>query len=592
MLVPPLRADSDAFYFGFNNRLCQMLFVAWAAALGVAARAAGMRLPEVGRPGGSEQAPGLRMLWWTMGTTAGLALWMIWLIHPLGAIYDGAYFVDRIVQMSHGARPYKDFEFVYGSGPLYSGLALSRWLHIGAAGGYQLLWFLETVGAVGLLWQAIRWMEWPAGGRRGVYMLFWLLGLGLVPGCVINYSLFRYVVPLWGLIGLCRLDERAAGFRRRVEVVAFAAALTGVLLLCSQEEGLVFGLTVCVGLPSRRWAQGRAWVADSLCLAVVLASAVLAVSKTGAFRTMSEIGGGAFNLPVWPGPQVLLTMGSVLLCVLALALRRQWREALESQLWVIAVYGVGMLPGALGRCDAAHLLGYELPVLIATPLLLWRWIAWWRLSLSLIFCSFFLGPLIVAQWLGPPTLSKALLYHVYKNGQPQGAAGRALDKLALRMSERMLGKQRGREKIRALRMSTTLRGVDPHSLFPESSATVSVPFAYFPNKLNAYQAPGVDEGYFFGTLNMLTPAQVARKIAELASHPRNDLVLSPDGFAQCTVISGDPALMRELLLIPWAPRPRASSAYRVPLCRYIEENYAWVQRPTAETLGYGLMRHR
>ena len=93
-----------------------------------------------------------------------------------------------------------------------------------------------------------------------------------------------------------------------------------------------------------------------------------------------------------------------------------------------------------------------------------------------------------------------------------------------------------------------------------------------------------------GGLNMLTPAQVQQKIAEMRTHPEQDLLVSPDGFEQCKPATGNPKELQQLFLLPFAPTPRHQNALLTPVCQYIEWHYQVITAATPETADYGLWR--
>jgi hypothetical protein len=144
----------------------------------------------------------------------------------------------------------------------------------------------------------------------------------------------------------------------------------------------------------------------------------------------------------------------------------------------------------------------------------------------------------------------------------------------------------------AIQSASVASSLDPHEFFPGISPIVSVPFGYIPNKISRYQGTDIDEGYFMGTLNILTPEEVNRKIDEIRNHPEEDLLVSPEGPEECAVRDGDRAFMRSLLLVPWVPKPIHTLTLMVPYCTYLQEHYEWLYQPSSATFGYGIMRRK
>jgi hypothetical protein len=267
-------------------------------------------------------------------------------------------------------------------------------------------------------------------------------------------------------------------------------------------------------------------------------------------------------------------------------------KCVQSNVAFAVLYGLGMLPGALGRCDNIHLAGYLMAVLVCAMLLSWLWLPMWRVATISFAMFFLLLPFVTGMLWSPPVLSKALLshLHLYQGGAPQGRIGEAVDHLAWRVAVAALGRQRGTAKMDALRYSYSTNSWDPRKVFPGASPVVAVPFEYLPNKLSNYQAPWIDEGYFMGTLNILTSSDVERKIDELRTHPGEDLVYFDNSCGHPN--PGIRVFIGELLLLPWVPQQKHQMTTLDPYCNYIHQHYEFVYLPSPATFGYGLMRRK
>lgn len=588
-IFPPVWANSESYVFGFNNRLCLLLFLALLAAVAGVTWAGGLSMPLAGRiPSRITDEPSQRLLLQVFAVAVVLAGIFWWLTYSLGGINDTTYFLDRIHLMAQGKVPYRDFEFVYGSGPLYGALTLARLLHASPKLGYYLIWLTSSLLGIFLLWLSIRWIDLPTSGKGLVFLLTSVLMLELILVVTLNYSAMRYTLPLFALTGLCRIDSGSWRFKR-VMVVAFAAVMAATLLKFSPEEGLVYVIAVCVYLPLRRYFASQRFLPDLLAL-VAIAMWLLAMSaREGTFTTMKRLSAGAFNLPVYPGPVVLFGLVSML-AVVFYGVSGSVRERSQSNVTLIGIFGIGMLPAAMGRCDTIHIVGYLLGVLVCAMLLLWSWSPAWRLVTGWFAVFVLILPLVTGLWYQPPVLSKAVLNHLYADGPPQGSIGKMIDKAAVKLAMKTMGERRGMAKIEALRHGTGPISLDPRVLFPVASPIVSVPFEYRPNKLNNYQGPDVYEGFFMGTLNILTPEEMNRKLDELRLHPDRDLVLQKESLEECDMHDGLRPIIKELLILPWVPQPKRDMSLMVPYCSFILEHYQFIVDPSPTTMGYGLMR--
>lgn len=590
---------SESYLFGFNNHLCEVLFGTLVIAVAVLAKLGGLSLPpyakEAGYNEGENWIPasgnsGLtrKLIVVCLGIDAVLCLIIYWLARGLGGLNDGVYFLDRIHLVARGEVPYRDFEFLYGSAPLYGSLAIGRLLHTSPDNGYYLIWGCGTILGILLLWLSIRWLEMPPGGKRTVFLLYYSLLSIMIFYATLNYISLRYTLPLFAVTGLCRID-RDARWLTRVEVILFALTMTAILLGFSPEEGLVYAIAVCLYLPVRRYYAQRSFALDMVVLIAVLAALFAIVAHTGTFRTMSAFSAGALNLPVFPGPNVLFAFAAVLGMVFYVA-TRETAKCVKSNVAFAVLYGLGMLPGALGRCDNTHIAGYLLSVLVCAMLLSRLWLPMWRIATVSFVIFFLLLPFVTGMLWQPPVLSKALFSHLYQDGAPRGRISMALDHLAWQATVLTFGKPRGTAKMAALRYSYSATSWDPRKVFPGASPEIAVPFEYLPNKLSNYQAPGIDEGYYMGTLNILTPTDVERKIDELRTHPGEDLVY-PDN--SCGHPNPDMRVfVGELLFLPWVPQQKHQMTMLDPYCNYIRQHYEFLYLPSPATFGYGLMRRK
>ncbi len=587
ILSPPW-AFSESYLYGFNNKVFQgmlLLVLAGAAAftwLGF------LRLPAASRaePANVE---GLtpRFLAIALLFTAVFAGMIAWIAGPPGGLFDGYYFIDRINLIERGLKPFRDFEFVYGTAPLYTVIFLHKALGVPVKYGYQMLWFTETCLGVLLLGISIRWLDLPKAGKKIAFLVFFSFALMLVPGDMLNYCILRYSLPLFALVGFCRLDrdDRTA---TRLQTLSFAVVFDALLLNISPEEGLVYGVAICLYLPLRRRAACRPFVLETVAFVAAFALFCVRAAFAGAFVTMARFSHGAFNFPAYPAPPVLLAVASLILLIV-FVFSLPTADRLQSNTSLIALYVMGMIPAAMGRCDSVHLGGYLLPAVLCFCIISWRWRALWTTATLGSFLFFSVVPFALFQLSTGPVLGKALLTHVYRHGTPTGGIYGMLDRLALKQAVRSLGEVRGRSKIEAMRRLAST-SEDPQQLFPGASTTVAVPFEYFPNKVSPYQSPTVAEGHFMGIVAVMTPEDLEQKIDEIRIHPEQDLVVSREGFDDCHPTGANRRLLAYRLQLPWVPAPIHSLDLLTPYCDYIQTHYVYMYQPGAATFGYGLMR--
>jgi hypothetical protein len=124
-----------------------------------------------------------------------------------------------------------------------------------------------------------------------------------------------------------------------------------------------------------------------------------------------------------------------------------------------------------------------------------------------------------------------------------------------------------------------------------ATPVVEAPFSYMPNTIGPYQGPLVDTGYFSSTINVLTPEQVQRKIAELAAHPDRDVIIRWEAPKLCLEdIPDSRASLRQLSMTPVLLPAVHSDDIVQPLCSYIQTHYQMVRPSSPEASGYSLWR--
>ena len=587
---PPV--DSDSYLFGFNNRLCQLILFLTLTCVAVLTMLGKLSYPSSQRE--EEAGPGQlsgRLIGISLGIASLIAAFYYWTARQVSGFVDTSYFLDRIHLIARGQVPFRDFEFIYGIAPLYGSLFLARLFHISPDFAYYLIWGGATLIGILLLGISIRWLDLPGGGKRVVFLLTCPLLLMLISMVTLNYSALRYTLPLFAITGLCRLD-RDSRPGTRIAVVLFAAATTTVLLGISPEEGIVYAIAVFLYLPLRRYYAQRPFIPDILILLAWVAAVSSIAARAGTFTTMQRLGsGGAWYLPIYPGPHILVAFAAVFAMVFYLA-SGSLKDQAQSNVTFATTYGLGMLPGALGRCDAVHVGGYLLSLMICALLLSWRWLFAWRIAACAFLISFIVLPLLLDRELGPPTTRSTLVYHLYHNDKPHGRIDTAVNHLVTGWLTRTLGRQQGIARIEKLKHLFAATVTDPHNLFPGASAIIAAPFEYRPDGQRNYQAPDIDEGYFKGMLNVLTIEDVNRKIDDLRTHPEEDLVIAREDLDWCEPRAGDRARIRGLLQLPWIPQPKQTLSIFVPFCSYIRDHYQFVYTTSDTIPHYGLMRRK
>jgi hypothetical protein len=370
---------SPSYVFGFNNRIAILALAATVITLALL-RSRRWAADRESRDG---------MLWdsfWQhrqpfVVICAALAGWYLLLtlaIYFLVAKGSGFYKLDwesstflwhlRLMDLYH-LRPYIDFRVEYGPALVY----LPYWFYravqpfgISHEPAYYALHYMLNV--MGLLCLAA-FMAAAKAPVRYKRVAFALLGISaFAPQMGLNGLALRYLAPYFSLLAVHIAVTR--GSSRRVIFGALAAAVSCfVNVSLSAEIGVAyFVAAVAYGLLVLK--QQR--TAGILVLGTILGFGVLLrlALPAGYFQTFSSFSQGANNFPIVPAPHILLYLTTVVFFVpglLAAPLVRN--DSNSSLLCGLGLLSLGLMPGALGRCDPHHVIFYGLGLFVLAFLL-------------------------------------------------------------------------------------------------------------------------------------------------------------------------------------------------------------------------------
>lgn len=590
--VPVTPAFSESFLFGFSNRLGLLLFVILLAGLALLSWFGTLHLSHL--PGATistaTNTPSRRALSITLLLSAGISIPFFLLIPAGNGVSESIYFLDRIGLLSQGLRPYRDFEFVYGPLQLFLPFLTARSLHLSLTDGYYLVWLVSTLLGLLALWISVRWLDLPSRGKPATFLLLAVILGSEILSTGLNYNPLRYAAPIACLLLVHRLSRFPHQPTLSITLQTLAASILSAVLLLglSPETGITFSIAVLLFFPLRRRILHQPCAAFALSLAASFVAILLAAARIGVFATLKDFSAGGLSLPILPGPHILLFFAAFAIVVVYLT-TPDHRHRLLSDAALLALYSLGMLPAALGRCDWAHITGYELGIFLSALLLLApspraRLVS--QTALALTFLLMFLPGAIGTVGM----IVKVQLYRILSKGDPSTALGRQLVDRTGRSLRQTFGPAEAASKLDRIRAVARLPSSDPHVLFTAASPVLYAPFGYSPERLGNVQSPAIAEGRFMGTLNILRPVEVAEKIAEMQAHPERDLLLAPDGLEQCGPFRGNPAVLRVLFLLPVAPRPRHESDLNAPICHFIHLHYRVLTPASPATGNYALWR--
>ncbi len=588
VLAPVARASGFSYVFHYNNRVGSLLLLALLAAVAFYVRRNRLQLPATQRlsPPASSRSLALPFAL-TITLLAALGLW--WLATPLGAFYESSYFIDRLQLLLAGRHIYTGFEFIYGPLLLYCPAWLCRLFTLSPADGYYLFWTLTLLAGTLMLWQIVQSIELDgitiaASARTRIFLLLWCYQLLQVATTGLNYSVFRVTLPFALLLWLYHTVNHG----HRASAFSIAVLGLALLLATSPEQGFAFSFATLLYLPLRRWARRTPILGAWLLLFPLFALEFFVAARAGVFITLRtfSIGGGCF--PVYLNPYTLAIFASLLLGAAYLG-SASLRQRLMPNSAPMLLYACAVLPATFGRCEPLHLMDNGIIVVLCALLLLYQWPRAWRRTVILYVILFIAYPLATLP--ERALFGRAILARLWANDGPHGFVAHHVDHTLTWVAGRYYGPDAGRSRLALLHASFGANAAAGQGALAGATPVVEAPFSYMPNTLGPYHGPLVDTGYFSSTVNVLTPEQVQRKIAELAAHPDRDVIVRWEAPKLCVQdIPDSRASLRQLSMTPVLLPAVQDDDIVQPLCSYIQTHYRMVRPSSPETSGYSLWR--
>lgn len=372
-LLPPapIAAVSAANCGGFNNRVAVLAAALISMAmLGLAVRL-DWKMPAP-QPQDCARMSRRRVLLY-VAVFASLASVLDIAIYASGLRYlsDFGYFLEQMSKAADYHRHlYAQLEFPYGPLLFYPPIWLSGLLvHFARplAIAHVFLLLLHQVGGVLLLAYVMQRLPIKSSLRRWMFPLLMLFGISL--NAAPNYALLRFVAPLACL--LCCVHQR-----RPRSALLFSFIAEVAMLATSPEMGFAFAAGVAAYSLLTAWTEkSLRWVA--VALSPVLGSAAFLIVVGPDYLSMLRaFSGGALNLSVEPQPYTLLYLAGVV-ALAPLTVVSFWRQRRPEWILLAAFYVVGLalLPVALGRSDAGHIVLNGLSIFLLMLVAASGWLA-------------------------------------------------------------------------------------------------------------------------------------------------------------------------------------------------------------------------
>jgi hypothetical protein len=267
----------------------------------------------------------------------------------------------------YGLRPYTEVAAEYGPILTYAPLYM-YWLLKPLGASHEVAYFachlVLNLAGLWCVYYVLSRAIMPSGARLVAFGI--LAVAGFVPYMGINGVLVRYLFPFASLllghrIVVWTLSSPARAVRWLASGAAGLLLLLGNILL-SSDAGIAFALAwLGYGVVMVRY-NIRVLAASIINLATAALLCWLFL-PAAYYETLLRFSEGANNLPLLPAPHLVLYIVTLFVLVpplLALSLRKRRTGDVPGAAicGALAVLCVVMAPGALGRCDLPHVLFY------------------------------------------------------------------------------------------------------------------------------------------------------------------------------------------------------------------------------------------
>jgi hypothetical protein len=578
--VPPLGivfSVSQAFHFN-NQAAIAALLVGMALATWWSWRNPSDAPLTPSPPDQPDQQLSWRPLLVTLGVS-GLWLTLVGLATVEAPQLNGIYFVNRLFCLQAGWKPYRDFEFAYGPAMLYVPVVLRNWTGLSVNAAYMLALWMFAWGGLFLLWWVVRQVHAPKHDQIVAFLLVAAFP-AINPECGIEYTLTRYAGGLAALVAARIAVEKLP--RRWLAVAVCHLILVAAVFSISPEVGLAF-LAALIVYWFLEYRAGSTWLIYTAATHVAVLAGLALLAPRNAFLSVRGFGAGSNHLPLFPSPYNLLYVGTLLVAV-APILSDAVRAVLEKKHGFgvfgtltapFAVHALAMMPAALGRADAGHVVYNGTAVFLLALLMPIRKTPWAISGRFLYRGVFFLVfPIMTVA------LDRALLLPMLENRAILQAVKWSEDhpfSLAASGLEKALGEEQWSRRLNNL---TYMRQASLENQFPGLSGygPICEPIG-LPDILTVLGTHGALQPEYYFSLTDESPAPaVSRKVADLRTC---QYAIVPRGF-----LGGLPPVVRlntgdlsRLLMFPVETAPEVAPPNR-PFFDYLK-NWFIPLRPVA-----------
>jgi hypothetical protein len=281
----------------------------------------------------------------------------------MGITYgESAYHVRRLYLMQDGLRPYVDFEYAYGSALLYLPYLLTVIFKLSVPVSYELSFFFEAFIGYYSLWLICKRISKSEHSNK-LFLLLFIPTYVLLFMAGVNYTMFRFATPLFLIIAAI---DRITAESTVIKNTLYSIAVFILIFIISPELSITSTLVLFVAyrLSNPFTLKSVLMIVPAMIFLVFISFSVRYIRKS--FTTLLAFAQGGNNFPWMPSFTMLIFFFFIFLSM-AIVFKLKNRNNVFNKAHLSALlFSLFNLPGAMGRCDAGHLLIYGIGFFILT----------------------------------------------------------------------------------------------------------------------------------------------------------------------------------------------------------------------------------
>ena len=397
-----------------------------------------------------------------------------------------------------------------------------------------------------MLWFVVRALDLTTPNRGLLFALLLLCQLIWTDFGGLNYTPLRAYAATF-----CVLASHSvwARYRSSSSLAVSSVLSVCITLLVSVEQAISVGISLLCFMVLLTLSKHPRWTVAALCVSVTsISTSFFLAWRFGLFISFQGFAFGGYSYPLLPSYSILIALVTYTAsgCILYRCLRL--RDFGSSNIPLVLA-GCALLPVAFGRCDLLHITAATPAFAVGTGSLLAA-PRFGRIWVVLAVVGLIVIPFGLRR--GDRFWKLVPVIHTVKNDPP----------LPVTSAEVFVANQ------------FYVSGVELTAADLPCDRTYFSP-SFMPVPTQASRLVCLDTGYYQGLVDVITPARILDKIAEMQQRPEAALILeeAPLSVQFPTELSDLESLKRDSASF-WVPRARNAPVKYSAIAAYIEGHYA------------------